>query len=64
MIAEPQTPVMLVQASAHYSVTRTAGILGIGANQVIKIPVDERASINDAADSNKLQTNVNRAVHR
>lgn len=33
-------PVLLVQEDAHYCVVRSAGILGLGTDQVIKIPVD------------------------
>ncbi|MCA9218228.1 MAG: aminotransferase class I/II-fold pyridoxal phosphate-dependent enzyme, partial [Planctomycetales bacterium] len=32
----------VVQNDVHYCVTRTAGILGIGTNQIVKIPVDDR----------------------
>lgn len=34
------TPVMLVSSDAHYSVMRSAGILGIGAENIIKVPLD------------------------
>lgn len=34
-------PVLLVSADAHYSVTRSANILGIGTEQILKIPLDE-----------------------
>lgn len=33
-------PVLVTHAEAHYSVTRSAGILGIGAEQVVRVPVD------------------------
>ncbi|QDT28167.1 L-2,4-diaminobutyrate decarboxylase [Gimesia panareensis] len=35
------SPVLLVSADAHYSVTRSANILGIGTEQILKIPLDE-----------------------
>jgi len=35
-------PVLVVQADAHYSIARSAGILGLGTGQVIKVPLDER----------------------
>tara|TARA_R110000850_G_scaffold270691_2_gene403914 strand:- start:10658 stop:12226 length:1569 start_codon:yes stop_codon:yes gene_type:complete len=42
-------PVILVSSDAHYSVTRSAGILGIGADNIIKVPLDERRKMNPAA---------------
>ncbi len=33
-------PVLVAHAEAHYSVTRSAGILGIGAEQVVRVPID------------------------
>jgi L-2,4-diaminobutyrate decarboxylase len=35
-------PAIAVGADSHYSVTRSAGILGLGADQVVKIPLDEK----------------------
>ena len=35
-------PVMLVQADAHYSVSRSAGVLGLGTNQVVRVGLDAR----------------------
>lgn len=32
----------IVQEDVHYCVTRAAGILGIGTNQIVKVPVDDR----------------------
>jgi L-2,4-diaminobutyrate decarboxylase len=34
-------PAVMVSEDVHYSVSRAAGILGIGAEQVIKLPVDD-----------------------
>lgn len=42
-------PVILVSSDAHYSVTRSAGILGIGSENIIKVPLDERRKMNPAA---------------
>ncbi|WP_417378089.1 pyridoxal phosphate-dependent decarboxylase family protein [Gimesia sp.] len=42
-------PVILVSSDAHYSVTRSAGILGIGADNIIKVPLDDRRRMNPAA---------------
>jgi len=33
-------PVIVAHADAHYSVTRAAGILGLGTEQVIRVPLD------------------------
>jgi L-2,4-diaminobutyrate decarboxylase len=35
-------PVMLVHADAHYSVSRSAGMLGLGTNQVLRVALDDR----------------------
>ncbi len=35
-------PVLVAQADAHYSVTRSAGILGLGTNQIIPAALDQR----------------------
>ncbi|MBM84218.1 MAG: hypothetical protein CMJ78_26995 [Planctomycetaceae bacterium] len=43
-------PVMLVHADAHYGVARSAGILGIGTNNIISIGLDERRRM----DANRL----------
>jgi len=33
-------PVILVQGDAHYSISKAAGIIGLGTEQVLKVPVD------------------------
>jgi len=40
LAATSPAPVLVAHAEAHYSVTRSAGILGIGAEQVVRVPVD------------------------
>jgi len=45
-------PVLLAHAEAHYCVTRSAGILGIGTDQVLRIPLDAQRRI----DANQLDT--------
>ena len=35
-------PVILAQQDSHYSVTRAAGIIGIGAEQVVRVGLDDR----------------------
>ncbi len=37
-----QSPVIVVHAEAHYSVVRTAGIMGIGTNRVIRAALDDK----------------------
>jgi L-2,4-diaminobutyrate decarboxylase len=43
--SSPQ-PVIVVQSDAHYSLSRAAGILGLGTNQVIKAGLDHRRRMN------------------
>ena len=38
----PAGAVLVANADVHYCVTRTAGILGLGVDNVIKVPVDDR----------------------
>ncbi len=45
-------PVLLAHAEAHYCVMRSAGILGIGTDQVLRIPLDPQRRI----DVNRLDT--------
>jgi len=46
------TPVLVTHAEAHYCVTRSAGILGIGTEKVVYVPLDERRRM----DVDKLDT--------
>ena len=39
---ERGTPKLVVQADAHYCIARSAGILGIGTNNVVNAALDER----------------------
>lgn len=41
-------PVLLVQADTHYSIARSAGILGLGTEQVIKVGLDKKRRMNGA----------------
>ncbi|MFO0917170.1 MAG: aminotransferase class I/II-fold pyridoxal phosphate-dependent enzyme [Planctomycetaceae bacterium] len=43
------SPVLVVQSDVHYCVARSAGILGLGTNQVIKVPLDNRRRMDPAA---------------
>ena len=45
-------PVIVVHTDAHYSVTRAAGILGLGTNQVIRVRLDSRRRM-DVAELEK-----------
>ncbi|BDD03231.1 pyridoxal phosphate-dependent decarboxylase family protein [Aureibacter tunicatorum] len=38
-------PAIAVSESIHYSISRAAGIIGIGENQIVKIPLNERKQI-------------------
>jgi L-2,4-diaminobutyrate decarboxylase len=42
MAALTHPPVLLVQQDAHYCIARSAGILGMGTNQVIRIGLDDQ----------------------
>ncbi len=44
----PVSPVVVVHGDAHYSVARAAGILGLGADGVIKAELDERRRMDPA----------------
>lgn len=44
-----QPPVLIVQADAHYGIARSAGILGLGVQQVLRVPLDERRRMDVAA---------------
>ena len=58
--AEGMPPGFVVLASeiAHYSVERAAAILGLGANAVIKVPVDDRLRIHPEALKRVFQEQV------
>ncbi|MGO8748061.1 MAG: pyridoxal phosphate-dependent decarboxylase family protein [Thermoguttaceae bacterium] len=45
-------PVLLVHADAHYSVARSAGILGLGTSNVLRVGLDERRRM----DANRLES--------
>lgn len=49
---ETRSPVLVANADVHYSVTRAAGILGIGTHNVHKVPLDARRRMRpEALDS-------------
>ena len=57
-----QAPVLVVHAEAHYSVTRSAGILGVGTHQIVRADLDERRKIDPGRLDQTLQQL--RADHR
>lgn len=42
LASSEKSPVIVVQADAHYSVARAAGILGLGTDQIRKVGLDDR----------------------
>jgi L-2,4-diaminobutyrate decarboxylase len=46
------TPKLVVQSDAHYCIARSAGILGLGTNHVVKAPLDDRRRM----DPSRLDT--------
>lgn len=42
-------PVLVAHAEAHYSVSRAAGVLGLGTRHIVKPPLDERRRMDPAA---------------
>ena len=55
-------PVLFTQADAHYCITRAGGILGLGTNQVIKVPLDARRRM-DVGRLDELVTKYRAAGH-
>lgn len=47
---------MVVQADAHYSVARAAGVLGIGSKNVVRAALDERRKLDPQKLDEQLQT--------
>ena len=42
-VARPgRPPVLVVHSDAHYGIARAAGILGIGTDQIVRVPLDDR----------------------
>lgn len=55
--ATGQRPVLVVQSDTHYSIARAAGILGLGAGQVIKVGLDDRRRM-DVADLDRILSSL------
>lgn len=53
-IRRDAAPALLVQADVHYSVTRAAGILGVGTENVVKVPLDARRRMRPESLDNEL----------
>lgn len=51
----PDNAVLIAQADAHYCVTRSAGMLGLGTKQVLKTPLDHRRRM-DPAELDRMLT--------
>lgn len=57
LTASNSRPVLLVQSDTHYSIARAAGILGLGTEQVVKIPLDDRRRM-DVAHLDQIMTTL------
>jgi L-2,4-diaminobutyrate decarboxylase len=42
-------PVLVAHSEAHYSVSRAAGVLGLGTRQIVKVPLDDRRRMDPRA---------------
>ncbi len=49
-----RTPVLLTHGDVHYSISRAAGILGIGTEQVVRLPLDPERRIDVPALDQRL----------
>lgn len=59
---QDRSPVLVVQSDAHYSVARSAGILGLGTRQVVRVKLNDRRQM-DVADLDRILTEL-RAENR
>jgi L-2,4-diaminobutyrate decarboxylase len=48
-LREEDRPVLIVQGDAHYCIARSAGILGLGTECILKAPLDDRRRMDAAA---------------
>lgn len=46
---QAKTPVVLTSQDSHYSIARAAGIIGIGTENVIKIPLNKKHEVTESA---------------
>ena len=59
-ISKKYRPAIAVSEEAHYSITRAVGILGIGENQIVKLPVNNKGQI----DENQIDKTLDEATAR
>ena len=55
-------PVLVAQADAHYSVTRSAGILGLGTNQIVLAGLDDKRRMDPQQLDDRLRELRSRGV--
>jgi L-2,4-diaminobutyrate decarboxylase len=58
----PHPPVLLVQQDAHYCIARSAGILGMGTNQVVRVGLDDRRRLCPQVLESQLQWHQERSI--
>lgn len=57
-----ETPVLLVHGDVHYCISRAAGVLGIGTERVVRLPLDAHRRIDPAALDRILQDHRDRSI--
>ena len=62
MSALPTPPVLLVQQDAHYCIARSAGILGMGTNQVVRVGLDDQRRMSPQSLEAELQSHQDRKI--
>ena len=62
MSALPSPPVLLVQQDAHYCIARSAGILGMGTHQVVRVGLDDQRRMSPAALEAELLSHQTRHI--
>ncbi len=62
MSALPTPPVLLVQQDAHYCIARSAGILGMGTNQVVRVGLDAQRRMSPAALESQLRSHHDQRI--
>ncbi len=58
----PTPPVLLVQQDAHYCISRSAGILGMGTNQIVRVGLDSQRRMSPVALVAALQAHRDRTI--
>lgn len=59
-VPKDEAPCLVVQADAHYCIGRSAGILGLGTNNIVKAPLDARRRM-DPVQLDSILTDLKRA---